>query len=113
MRRQCKDCGGSSFCEHQRRRSQCKDCRQVNAKRAESERPKKGERQKEKEKEKGPKNLGVFLQETRAESKWGEGGAQEQVEGTKEPEIDTCSMNVILTKHISQDADGDKATAGD
>jgi len=65
-----------------------------------------------KRKGKGPKNLGVFLQETRAESKWGEGGAQEQV-GTKEPEIDTCSMNVILTKHTTQDADGDKATAGD
>ena len=25
-RRTCKDCGGTSICEHNRRRSQCKDC---------------------------------------------------------------------------------------
>ena len=26
MRTRCKDCGGSSLCEHGRRRNNCKDC---------------------------------------------------------------------------------------
>jgi len=37
QRSQCKDCGGGSICEHQRQRSKCKDCRQDKEKASDGE----------------------------------------------------------------------------
>jgi len=50
-RSQCKDCGGSGLCEHQRVRSQCKDCREAKNKTAET--TKQTEREEGKERGKG------------------------------------------------------------
>ena len=111
-RNKCKDCSGSGICEHQRQRNSCKDCLLAKDAAAESERTKKGERERgtewEREKELGYGG-GSAGDRCRAQMGGRAGGrAREQVERFKETEPDTHGINRISTKHNSQGADGDK-----